>query len=171
MEQKDIARIRVGKFTVGIMGLGQLLEEMSASHEGRSDEEMCAFMLAELGRSNYIPAGARADYGRAFVREFRKFLGQPCLEEAPGELEVKVLGAGCAQCTALTHMVMEVLTELNLPATVDHVTDLREIARYGIMGSPALLINGRAVSVGSVPPRQKVGKWLAEASRAVKEKR
>jgi hypothetical protein len=169
MVQKDIAQIRVGKFTVSVMGLRQLLEEMSASHKDKNDKEIRAFMLAELGRSNYIPAGAREEYGRAFVREFRKFLGQPCLEEAPRELEVKVLGAGCAQCTALTHMVMEVLTELNLPAAVDHVTDIREIARYGIMGSPALLINGRAVFVGSVPPRQKVLQWLIEAGRAIKE--
>jgi predicted DsbA family dithiol-disulfide isomerase len=47
---------------------------------------------------------------------------------------------------------------------VDHVTDIKEIARYGIMGSPALLINGKAVAVGSVPPRERIKKWLVEAS-------
>lgn len=56
------------------------------------------------------------------------------------------------------------LTELKIPASVDHVMDIKEIARYGIMGSPALLINGRAVAVGSVPHRDRIKKWLSEAN-------
>ena len=64
-------------------------------------------------------------------------------------------------------MIMEVLTELKLPAGVDHVTDIKEIARYGIIGSPALLINGKAVAVGSVPPRERIKKWLVEASASL----
>ncbi|NTW36062.1 MAG: thioredoxin family protein [Syntrophobacteraceae bacterium] len=79
-------------------------------------------------------------------------------------MDVKVLGTGCTQCHTLTQVIMEVLTELKLPASVDHVMDIKEIARYGIMGSPALLINGKAVAVGSVPPRDRIKKWLTEAS-------
>jgi hypothetical protein len=137
---------------------------MAKTHAERPDDEVSSFMLDRLGSENYIPGKARDDYGRAFLRESRKFLGQPYTDDAPKGMDIKVLGAGCSQCHALTRMIMEVLTELKLPAGVDHVADVKEIARYGIMGSPALFINGEAVAVGSVPPRDRIKKWLIEAS-------
>jgi len=167
MAEKDITRISIGNFSVSIIGIRQLMEEMTGAHADKPDEEVRAFMLDRLAKDNYIPGSAREDYGRAFVREFRKSLGQPYADDAPKGLDIKVLGAGCSQCHALTQVIMGVLTELDLPACVDHVTDIKEIARYGIMGSPALLINGKAVAVGSVPPRDRIKKWLAEASASL----
>ncbi|MGC8491539.1 MAG: thioredoxin family protein [Syntrophobacteraceae bacterium] len=164
MADKDITRISVGEFSVGILGLKQVMNKMAGTHADKSDEEVCSFMLAELARDNYIPRKAKENYGRAFLREFRRFLGQPFTDDAPKGLDIKVLGVGCAQCHALTQMVMEVLTDLNLPAGVDHITDIKEIAGYGVAGAPALLINSRVMVVGSVPPRDKVKKWLTEAS-------
>ncbi len=166
MAEKDITQIRVGKFAVSIIGIKQLMDEMAGTYADKADDEVGSFMLDSLARSNYIPASAKADYGQAFVREFRKFMGQPYTEDAPQGLDIKVLGTGCSRCHALTQMIMQVLTEINLAASVDHVTDIREIARYGIMGSPALLINGKAVAVGSVPPRDRVKKWLIEAGQS-----
>lgn len=167
MAQKDITRIGIADFSVSIIGLQQLMDEMAGAYANKSDEEIRSFMLARLGKDNYIPHKAKEDYGRAFVREYRKFLGQPCTQDAPRGLDVKVLGAGCSQCHALTQMVMEVLTELKLPAGVEHVMDIKEIARYGIMGSPALLINGKPVSVGSVPPKERITRWLIEAKESL----
>lgn len=170
MAEKDITRINVANFSVSIIGIKQLMEEMATTHADKPDDEVRSYMLDRLEKENYIPAKAKDDYGKAFVREFRKFLGQPYTDEAPKGLDVKVLGAGCNQCHQLTRMVMEVLTELQLPAGVDHVTDIKEIARYGLMGSPALLINNKAVAVGSVPPRDRIRKWLVEASASLKTK-
>lgn len=164
MAEMDITRISVANFSVSIIGLKQLMEEMAKTHADGSDEEVLSYMLDRLGKDNYIPGKAREDYGKAFVREFRKSLGQPCRDDELRGLDIKVLGAGCTQCQSLTQTIMGVLTELELPAGVDHVTDIKEIARYGIMGSPALLINGKAVAVGSVPPRDRIKKWLVEAS-------
>lgn len=163
MAEKDIVQIKIGKFAVGIMGIKKLMEEMAVTYADKGNEEVRSFMLDRLGRDNYIPSSAKEEYGRAFVREFRKSMGQPYTEDAPHGLDIKVLGVGCNQCHALTQMIMEVLTEIDLPAGVDHVTDIKEIARYGVMGSPALLINGKAVAVGTVPPRERVKKWLIEA--------
>ena len=161
--EKDVTRIRVGDFAVGIVGLKQLLESMAEEYAGESDEKIRNHMLEQLERKNYVPAKSREDYGRAFLREFRKYLGQPYTEDVPQGLDVKVLGAGCAQCHHLTQLVMEVLTELDMAAGVDHVTDFQEIATYGVMGSPALLINGKVMAVGSVPPKERIKKWLVEA--------
>jgi protein-disulfide isomerase len=49
-----------------------------------------------------------------------------------------------------------------LSADLEHVRDVKEIGRYGVMGTPALIINGRVKCVGSVPPREKIVKWLKE---------
>ena len=166
MPEKDITRINVTGSSISIIGIKQLMDEIAKTHADKSDEEIRSFMLDQLGKDNYIPSKAKDDYGKAFVREFRKFLGQPYTADAPEGLDVKVLGVGCAQCHQLTQIVMEVLTELELPAGVDHVTDIQEIARYGVMGSPALLINGKAVAVGSVPPRDRIRRWLTDASAA-----
>ena len=167
MTEKDITRVKIGQFSVGIIGIMQLMEQMTETYTNKSDREVGEFMLAELGKKNYIPGGARDEYGEAFVREFRKSTGRPYTDDSPQGLDVKVLGAGCNQCHQLTRIIMEVLTELELPASVDHVTDIKEIGRYGIMGSPALLINGKAVAVGSVPPRNRIKKWLVEAGASI----
>ncbi|MGO9416596.1 MAG: thioredoxin family protein [Syntrophobacteraceae bacterium] len=170
MEKEDITENKVGRFAVSIIGIKQLMEEMAATHTDLADDEVRSFMLDRLGRGNYIPSSANEDYGKSFVREFRKFLGQPYTEDTPVGIDIKVLGTGCNQCHALTRLIMEVLTEIKIPAGVDHVTDIKEIARYGVMGFPALLINGKAVAVGSVPPRDKVKKWLIEADQSLSEK-
>ena len=167
MAEKDITKIKIGKFDIGIIGIKQAISEMAQTGAGKGDEEVAAVMMERLGRDNYIPGSAREEYGRAFVREFRKFIGQPYKDEAPQGLEIKVLGMGCAQCHSLTNTIMELLSELDFPASLDHVTDIKEIAQYGVMGSPALVINGKIMAVGSVPPRRKLKEWLIDAKRSL----
>lgn len=169
MADIDVTQIGIGGFVVSIAGIRRLMDEMAGTYADKPDDEVSSLMLDRLGQCNYIPNGARKDYAGAFVREFRKFLGQPFTEDAPRGLDIKVLGTGCNQCRALTRMVMEVLTEINLAAAVEHVTDIKQIARYGIMGSPALLINGKAVAVGTVPSRDRVRKWLVEAGQSLRK--
>jgi len=167
MTDKDITQVRIGQHGFGIIGIQRLMEELAKNYADKSDAEVKAVMVERLSKDNYIPANVREDYGKAFVREFRKFLGQPYTEDAGAGLDVKVLGAGCPQCHALTQTIMELLTELQLPAGVDHVTDIKEIARYRVMGSPALVINGKVMAVGSVPPKDRIRKWLMEAKPSV----
>jgi small redox-active disulfide protein 2 len=170
MAEKDITKIRIGKYDIGIIGIKHLISKIAQTDAGKSDEEVAAVMLERLGRDNYIPGSAREAYGQAFVREFRKFTGQPYEEEAPQGLEIKVLGMGCAQCDSLEQTIMGLLTELDLPASLEHVTDIKEIARYGVMGTPALVINGRIMAVGKVPPRRKLKEWLIDARHSLAPK-
>ncbi|MBW1775354.1 MAG: thioredoxin family protein [Deltaproteobacteria bacterium] len=74
---------------------------------------------------------------------------------------IRVLGQGCIQCDQLEQNVMEVLSELDLPADLEHVRDIQEIGKYGVMGTPALLINGKVMCVGRVPPKLRIREWLA----------
>jgi hypothetical protein len=55
------------------------------------------------------------------------------------------------------------MQEMGLAAEYQHITDIREIGKYGIMGLPALLINDRVVSAGTTPPKNKIKAWLTEA--------
>lgn len=167
MSEMQVSRIRVGKFGVGVIGVKELMEQMAKTHGSKSDREIQEYMLQQLGRNNYIPSGAEEDYGRAFLREFRKFMGQPFQEESLMEIEIKVLGAGCPQCDQLEKTIMELLSELNLPAGIEHVRDMKEIAKYRIMSTPALLINGKVLAKGTVPVRDNIKKWLTEAAAAM----
>ena len=89
-------------------------------------------------------------------------LGLEVNEPASKGLTIRVLGLGCTNCQTVFNRVMEVLNELNLTADLEHVTDVKKIASYGIMGSPALLINGKVVSVGQVPSKKQIENWLKE---------
>ncbi len=165
MTNKDITQIVVNHNKIGIVGLMDAVESMAPQFSGRSDDEIQAELLRRLSEANYIPGKLTEDYGRALLREYKKMLGMPVEEEEEPSrgLEIRILGPGCARCDMMMKEVMSVLSEMGLAANVEHVTDVREIVRYGVMGSPALVISGRVVSVGQVPERGKIKKWIAEA--------
>ena len=63
---------------------------------------------------------------------------------------IKVLGSGCAKCRALEEAVRAALEELGMDPAIDHVTDFAQIAAYGVMTTPALVVDGKVVSYGKV---------------------
>lgn len=69
---------------------------------------------------------------------------------------IKVLGTGCTKCMSLENSVKEALTELNVNEAIERVSDLVEIASYGVMSTPALVIDGTVVSYGKVLSKQEV---------------
>ncbi|MBF0528079.1 MAG: thioredoxin family protein, partial [Deltaproteobacteria bacterium] len=73
------------------------------------------------------------------------------------------LGAGCSQCRKLEADVIAVLAEMGVPADVEHVTDIQRTTSYGVMGVPALLINGKVKAVGGVPPKEKIKQLIITA--------
>ena len=56
---------------------------------------------------------------------------------------------------------------MGIMGNVDHIKDIKEIGKYGVMGSSALLINGQVKCVGAVPPKAKLLKWLEEAKSQI----
>ena len=69
---------------------------------------------------------------------------------------VKVLGSGCARCSALEAAVRAALAELGVDAAIEHVTDFMQIAAYGVMTTPALVVDGKVVSYGKVIKKEQV---------------
>ncbi len=76
------------------------------------------------------------------------------VEEAKQQLEngasVKVLGSGCKKCNQLEEATKKALSNLSMDTSIDHVTDFSAIASYGVMTTPALVVDGKVVSYGKV---------------------
>ena len=67
------------------------------------------------------------------------------------QMEIKVLGSGCARCKSLEKVTRKAVEELNLDASVHKVEDIRKIMEYAVMRTPALVIDERVVLSGQVP--------------------
>ena len=73
---------------------------------------------------------------------------------------VKVLGSGCAKCNQLEAATKEALAQLGMNTEIDHVTDFAQIAAYGVMTTPALVVDGKVVSYVKVLKTEEVVKIL-----------
>ena len=76
---------------------------------------------------------------------------------------VKVLGSGCAKCNALEAAVQAALHELGMDDTIEHVTDFAQIAAYGVMTTPALVVDGKVVSYGKVLSQEEARALIQKA--------
>ncbi|BBO74469.1 redox-active disulfide protein 2 [Desulfosarcina widdelii] len=75
-------------------------------------------------------------------------------------MEIKVLGPGCPKCKQTEKIVMDAVAESGVDATVEKVTDVMEIAGYGVFGTPAVVVDGDVKSVGKIPKKEEVIGWM-----------
>ena len=81
-------------------------------------------------------------------------------------MQVKILGSGCANCHTLERLTREALTDLGITAEVTAVTDYPTIAGYGVMSTPALVIDEHVVLSGRVPTKAQVADLLTATRTA-----
>ena len=74
--------------------------------------------------------------------------------------EIKVLGTGCAKCTKTVELIAKIAKELNIDVNVIKETDPEVIMGYGVMSTPAVIIDEVNVHSGSIPHREAVESWL-----------
>ena len=72
------------------------------------------------------------------------------MEAIKGGDSVKVLGSGCTKCNQLEANVKIALQQLGMDTVIEHVTDFSQIAAYGVMSTPALVVDGKVVAYGKV---------------------
>ena len=77
-------------------------------------------------------------------------------------MEIKVLGPGCPKCQATEKNVKEAVADSGLDIHVDKVTDLMEIAKYGVFGTPAVVVDGEVKCVGKVPHKDEIKTWIKQ---------
>jgi small redox-active disulfide protein 2 len=73
---------------------------------------------------------------------------------------VKVLGTGCANCKNTLALVEAVAREKGVEIQLEKIEDLKAIMAYGVMSTPGVVVDGKVVHAGGVPPRAKVEGWL-----------
>lgn len=84
-------------------------------------------------------------------------------------MNVKILGSGCANCKKLYAVVEEALVQTGIQAELAKVEDVQAIMGYGVMSTPALVIDEAVVSAGKVPRVGEVSSWLATAAMKEQE--
>ncbi len=75
-------------------------------------------------------------------------------------MEIKVLGTGCPKCNKLEQMVKEVVEENSIDATITKVTGINDIAKAGVMLTPALAVDGDIKLSGKLPSKEALAKML-----------
>lgn len=75
-------------------------------------------------------------------------------------MEIKVLGTGCPKCKKLEATTQEAVKEAEIDANITKVEDINDIMQYGVMVTPALVIDGKVVVSGKVPKKEEVIKFF-----------
>lgn len=75
-------------------------------------------------------------------------------------MNIKVLGGGCCKCENLLAAVKEAVAEKGIDAEIEYITDMARIMEYGIMSTPALMVDNKIVSMGRVLKTKDVVKLL-----------
>ncbi|GMU39059.1 MAG: TM0996/MTH895 family glutaredoxin-like protein [Phycisphaerae bacterium] len=80
-------------------------------------------------------------------------------------MKIEILGTGCAKCDLLERSVRSAADKLGIAYELAHVKDIREFAKRGVMFTPALVVDGKVVAAGKVPPESEIARLLAVDSR------
>ncbi len=75
-------------------------------------------------------------------------------------MKIKVLGSGCPKCQKLEENIRQAVTELGIESTIEKVTDITQIIEYGVMATPAIVIDEKVISVGKVADVEEIKKHL-----------
>jgi len=78
-------------------------------------------------------------------------------------MDIKILGPGCPRCEDLMKRTINVLAELNIAANVEKVADIKQMMEFGILSTPALVINGKVSCAGRIPRPEEIKGWILEA--------
>lgn len=73
---------------------------------------------------------------------------------------IKILGPGCPRCEQTVKIVKEAVAETGVEADVEKVSNVMEIAKYGVFGTPAVVIDGEVKCVGKIPEKEEIKGWL-----------
>ena len=81
-------------------------------------------------------------------------------------MEIKVLGTGCANCKKTKAVIADAVNEMHLDLKVVEVQDISAIMAYGVMSTPAIVIDEKVVSMGRVPAKSQVIEMIRKAQAA-----
>ena len=150
---------KVGSSSIGLLGLDVALNRIGRDLSLNSTEA-AGRILEDISSRNYIPAGATETYLQAIAEEVERLRGTGGKQRR--DLVIRILGPGCVSCNSLQKLVIEIMNDMGIAADVFQVHDLDEIGRFGVMQTPALVINDRVKCAGRLPSRARVEEWLRD---------
>ena len=80
-------------------------------------------------------------------------------------MKIEILGTGCPKCKKLHELSEEAVKELGVSAEIIKVTNLNKIIDYGVMITPALVINGDVRVAGKIPEKEEIKRWIGEIKK------
>lgn len=161
--REEITIISIEGIKIGLIGLGDVFDNVKKMN--LSDEsELKNQLLEQVRVQNYLPDSRADDYATALLREYKKIAGLPVEHVAEKFVfpTIRILGPGCPACDNMEKDVRAILSELNIAADVDHVRDVNQIAEYGMVRTPGLVINNKIVLSGRSLPRAQLKKLIEE---------
>ena len=153
--------LRVGKATIGLIGLDTALSRLLADNT-ISREQAVTELFEEISRANYIPDGKEHLYRDALAAEYDRL--RKGESRADRQIIIRILGPGCVSCNNTQAMVIETMDRLGVAADIFQIHDLDEIGRFGVLQTPALIINDNLKSSGRIPTLSQIEEWLREAA-------
>ena len=77
-------------------------------------------------------------------------------------MKIEILGTGCPKCKKLSELTQEVIQEIGISAEIKKITNISDIINYGVMVTPALVIDGDVKIAGKIPGKQEITEWIKE---------
>ncbi|MFK5895314.1 MAG: thioredoxin family protein [Pseudomonadota bacterium] len=75
---------------------------------------------------------------------------------------IKVLGTGCAKCKSTVELIKNIANQTNTEINLEKVEDPPQIMAYGVMSTPAVVVDDVVVHKGGIPSREQIESWIRE---------
>lgn len=157
--------LKVGKVSVGLVGLDVALNRV-VGDRSLDNVQATETVFAHISAHNYIPEIARETYREALLKEVVRL--REGGSDNSDQLTIRILGPGCVSCNNIQKMVFEIMSKIGAAADIFQIHDLDEIGRYGVLQTPALIINDKLKSSGRIPTPARIEEWLREELDLVK---
>ncbi|MFH1134417.1 MAG: thioredoxin family protein [Nanoarchaeota archaeon] len=75
-------------------------------------------------------------------------------------MRIEILGTGCPKCKMLEKNAIKAVTDAGVQAEIIKVTDIEKIIEYGVMSTPAIVIDGKVKAYGKIATTEEIRRWL-----------
>ncbi len=159
MDTPNQRLLKIGTTSVGLIGLDPAMNQ--CLNQEVDPQDAVETIFSTISTMNYVPSSATTRYKEAILKEYtRRLTGDAISRDI---LEIRVFGSGCITCDKLATQIFDTLGKFNLVADIEKIFEMDEIWRYGVLSTPALMINGEILCQGKMPTPAEIEEWIGKA--------
>jgi hypothetical protein len=163
-----ISRVNIGGNIIGITNLEDIFKDVESARIENIDN-LKSLIIKKVKLKDYIPSSAESIYKEDLYEEYLVFTGKlRARKREKSSIEVRLYGSSCYNCERFDAMIKDILTRAGLLVDYQHITDLRELSRAGIISTPALAVNDKVILTGQVPAENRLETILLQAIEKAK---